>query len=159
MRPTRYLFVCTANINRSPSAARWAEQHFADRFVSCEIRSAGTFGADGFSAGADMILAMREHGFDLRDHRTSALTTELVQWADHIVVMEPAHAAVVLALLPEAQQQIVPLWEYLGDSPGYVIDPQGGELPGFYRCAEEIGRATATLVAEHLEKRRRGNPG
>ena len=104
-----------------------------------------------------MVFAMRQHGFDLRTHRTSALSVELIDWADHIIVMEPAHADVVLALSPKAELGIVPLWRYLSEAPGHVVDPQGGPLEGFHRCAEELNRATAMLVEEHLAARRRQN--
>ncbi|HCP45237.1 MAG TPA: hypothetical protein DIU15_04310 [Deltaproteobacteria bacterium] len=154
MQTARYLFVCTANINRSPAAAMWTRQHFANRFVNCDIRSAGTHGIDGLRAGPDMVLAMGQLGVDLRDHRTSALTSEAISWADHIVVMEPAHAQIVLALHEGARGQLIPLWRYLDETNDHVVDPQGGPLEGFHKCAEELRRATAMLVDEHLAARR-----
>lgn len=63
----RFLFVCSQNRLRSPTA----EQIFAQR-PGVEVASAGT-----------------NHGAD------EPLTEELVAWADCIVVMEPVHRAKV----------------------------------------------------------------
>ena len=151
MRPPRYLMVCTANINRSPMAEYWARKVLADRFVAAEIRSAGTHAWEGSEAGAYTIDAMRELGFDLRDHRTTPLNRDLIEWADHVVVMEPMHAEVVSTLVNE--DNLVCLWHWI-DQADEVVDPQGQPLEAHREAAERIGRAIQAMVGEHLAARR-----
>jgi protein-tyrosine-phosphatase len=150
MRPPRYLFVCTANINRSPMGAAWVERYLTERFVAGEIRSAGTHAWEGAEAGAYTIDAMRELGFDLRQHRTTPLSAELVEWADHVVVMEPMHAEVVSKVAPD---KVVRLWHWI-DGAEEVDDPQGQPLEAHHRAAANIGEAVGKMVAEHLAARR-----
>ncbi len=154
--PPRVLFVCTANMNRSVTAAAWSERFFAERFVSAEIRSAGTHAYDGKPAAASTVEAMFAHGFDLRGHRTARVTGEAVQWADSIVVMEPMHRDVLLDVASEQVEKIVPMWPFVGDGTGtWVNDPHGGPIEGYRAMASEIGEASKKLVEELLARRRR----
>jgi len=154
LRPSRYLFVCTANINRSPTAAAWAEHHLANRFVSAEIRSAGVAAWRGAEAGAYAIDVMRELGMDMREHRSQPISEELLHWSDHIVVMEPAHADRIVALSAEAAPRIVGLWSYLAETPDYVPDPHQQGIEVFRSSCTSLGEAVEKLVEEHLAARR-----
>ncbi|MEE2828802.1 MAG: hypothetical protein VX498_06420 [Myxococcota bacterium] len=155
-RPPRYLFVCTANINRSPMAAAWAERLFAERLVAVEVRSAGTHAWSGGEAAAYAVDAMRELGFDLRSHRSQPLDRELVHWADHVVVMEPGHARITRSIndesLPgsEGRTQVEGLWPHLAEAESEVPDPQGMDLSEYRRSASSIGVAVGSLVESHL---------
>ncbi len=152
-RPTRYLFVCTANINRSPMAATWTAHHLAQRFVMAEIRSAGTHGWDGAEAGAFAIDAMRELGHDMRQHRSQPLSDQLLDWADHVVVMEPMHEAVVRGRDVIEEAALVRLWDFV-DGADQVDDPQGHPLDAYRAAAASIGDATQRMITAHLAARR-----
>lgn len=154
MSPPRLLFVCTANMNRSPTAGAWASKLFADRFVTVDVRSAGTHAYNGGLASANATQAMLPLGFDLRTHRTSAVTPELLAWADHVVVMEPMHRDRLLALAPAVADKIIQMWEFVDGGGDHVVDPQGHEYAEFERSAAEIGEATAKLVEHVLAARR-----
>ncbi len=140
-RAPRYLFVCTANINRSPIAAAWAARLLEDRFVAADIRSAGTHARAGSAAAAYATDAMRELGFDLRSHRSSPLDAELLVWADHVVVMEPMHADVARSLLGGVDEvsKIQGLWLHQALPADHVADPQGQSLDVYRASALEIG--------------------
>lgn len=154
MIPPRVLFVCTANMNRSPTAAAWAAELFTKRFVTAQIRSAGTHAWDGGPASANATQAMQELGFDLRSHRTRLISAEALGWADHVVVMEPMHRDRILEFAPEVESKIVPMWDFIEGTPEHVVDPQGHEYEAFQRSAAEIGQATAKLVDWILAERR-----
>ena len=151
-RPLRYLFVCTANINRSPTAATWADKYLTDRFVFAEIKSAGTHAWDGNPAGAYSIDAMRELGFDMREHRSQPATAELLEWADHVVVMEPMHEEFLRPAMPEGKTMLR-LWDYM-EGTDHVVDPHGGPLEAHQQAAALIGTAIELMVSEHLAARR-----
>lgn len=143
-------------MNRSVTAAAWSERFFVERFVSAEIRSAGTHAHDGHPAAASTIEAMFDHGFDLRSHQTARVTGEALHWADSVVVMEPMHRDVLLDFASEHVDKIVPMWPFVGDGTGaWVNDPHGGPIGGYRLMAVEIGEASKKLVEELLERRRR----
>lgn len=146
-------------MNRSPTSATWAEKWFTERFVSAEIRSAGTHAYDGREASAFATDAMRELGFDMRSHRTSRLAPEHLAWADHVVVMEPMHRDVALKLDPSAADKIIPMWAFVDGGGDEVDDPHGGALDAYRASAKELGEATQALVAHILAERRRRRTG
>lgn len=87
----KILYVCTANICRSPSAAELLRD--AD-LPGVQVRSAGTVAAEG-SPGCPRAPALA--GRD-DQHRSQRLTPELVDWADLILTAAREHRAVVLDL-------------------------------------------------------------
>ncbi len=155
LQPPRLLFVCTANMNRSVTAAAWSDRWFSERFVTAQIKSAGTHAWEGGQAASNTIAAMQAHGFDLRSHRTTPLSSALIAWADHVVVMEPMHRDKVLGLAPDAADKVVPMWPFVDETGDHVLDPQGGPLEGFEAMASSLAEASKALVAHVLAERRR----
>lgn len=151
MRPPRYLMVCTANVNRSVMAEHHARKALAERFVAADIRSAGTHAWEGGEAGAYTIDAMRELGFDLRQHRTTPLSRELIEWADHVVVAEPMHSEVVK--VGGGEHKLVELWDWI-EGADEVVDPQGKPMDDHREAAVRIGQAVEAMVADHMAARR-----
>ncbi len=80
-RVKRILFVCTANMDRSPTAEGLLKGR--DGF---QVLSAGTW-----------IHAQRR------------ISKGLIEWADMIFVMEEQHKEAILALKPEAEKKIIVL--------------------------------------------------
>ena len=80
-KPRRVLFVCTANIDRSPTA-----EGLLKSVGGFEVQSAGVW-------------------FNARRR----VSEELIDWADLIFVMEEYHKEVILALKPNAENKIVVL--------------------------------------------------
>ncbi len=146
--------MCTANINRSPMGEAWAKQLFQKRFVMAEVRSAGTHAWGDALAGADTTEAMRELGFDLREHRSTRLTSELLAWADVVAVMEPMHAEVALELDPSVEDKLVRLWSFLPGQPDHVEDPIGQQLEAHRAAAVRVGDATKAAVEQWFARRR-----
>jgi predicted protein tyrosine phosphatase len=77
----KILFVCTANIDRSPTAEALLKQK--DGF---EVRSAGTW-----------------------QHARKRVTEQLIDWADIIFVMERHHKEALLYLNPKSEDKIIVL--------------------------------------------------
>ena len=78
---TRVLFVCTGNMDRSPTA----ESLLAGK-EGFEVKSAGTW-----------------------IHAGRRITKPLIEWADMIFVMEDHHRDVILRICPEAEEKIIVL--------------------------------------------------
>lgn len=137
-------------------AAEWAVRHLEERFVTPEIRSAGTHAHDGMEAAAYAIDAMRELGFDMRGHRSQRLDESLLDWADHVVVMEPMHAEIAALLMaPSAEAaRVSGLWSHLEGQAGAVPDPHRLSLEVYRHSARSIGAAVQRLVEEQLGAQR-----
>lgn len=135
-RPLRLLIVCTGNICRSPIAAGLADRIALERGVDVEIRSAGTLGLADHRAEPYAITVCRELGIDIGQHRSRALTPELVAWADKILVMELEHAQAVTAIDEKAATRVVPLGPLAGVPE--IADPYGSWFPGPYRETRDL---------------------
>jgi protein-tyrosine-phosphatase len=135
------LFVCTANICRSPMAAALMRQRIAERGLADQVQvlSAGIWVREGDRAsdGAATILGRR--GISLEDHRSQAMTVELLTAADIVLVMEEEHRRSLFYLEPKYLHKVFLLTEMVGRSEE-VADPYGGPLEGYATTADELDR-------------------
>jgi len=143
------LMVCTGNTCRSPMAEGLARQLIAKRLGVDEtelkeagvvVRSAGAQAYDGSPASAEAVDAMSARGVDIQNHRSTALTKELVDEADVIYCMTDGHRRAVLSAMPGAADKTHRL-----DPEADVIDPIGGD--------GSIYRATAEAIEQSLSRR------
>jgi arsenate reductase len=88
MPAEKVLFVCVGNAGRSQMA-----QAFAER-AGFEVRSAGSHAESHLHP--EVVVAMREIGFDLGGRVPHQLTDEDVEWADLVVTMGCGDACPVL---------------------------------------------------------------
>ena len=94
-----------------------------------------------------MLFRSAEAGADLSAHESQPVTENLVRQADVILTMTAAHRAAVVAQFPDAAGRVAMLSPDRQD----VLDPIGGPLATYRRCAEQIRGYLAaridTLVA------------
>jgi protein-tyrosine phosphatase len=137
------LFVCTGNTCRSPMAEAMFRQMVAERFgcpadeiddKGVVVSSAGLAAWGGGKASAGALEAMAEIGADLSGHESQPLTENLVRQADVILTMTASHRAAILAQFPEAGGRVAMLSPDRQD----VLDPIGGPLATYRRCAQQI---------------------
>jgi protein-tyrosine-phosphatase len=88
----RVLFVCTANICRSPSAEALAR---AAGLAHVEFSSAGTHARDGEPINPEMVAVLPPE-LDTSEFRSRRLTSAQLEDADLVVTMEVAHRTFVL---------------------------------------------------------------
>src|SRR4051812_42355456 len=134
--PHHLLFVCTANICRSPMADALARRYAEERGWAVEVRSAGTHAIAGEPAAPNAVKAVREVGGDLAVHKSKPMDTELVAWADRILVMEMRHAADIRERFPASDEKV----QLLGTFGGLVEigDPYGSWIFTYRRRRDEI---------------------
>ena len=171
----RILFVCTANICRSPTAELLARHRFGEDRVL--FRSAGFLEPDR-SCPIELVEVLRERGIDATGHRSYRLDADSVAAADLLLTMEGSHVQEATMLAPDAFAKIVPLREaasatrqlrqpsvtveellaevntdrdprrYLGSS-WDVDDPYGRRQRAYRRAVEEIDSLVDTVLG-HL---------
>ena len=137
------LFVCTGNTCRSPMAETVFRHLVADR-LGCRpdeieqhgvvVASAGIAAWGGGKASTGAIEAMQEQGADLSGHESQPLTENLVRQADVIWTMTASHRTAILSQFPEAGGRVAMLSPERHD----VIDPIGGTLETYRKCAAQI---------------------
>ena len=137
------LFVCTGNTCRSPMAETIFRQLLAERF-GCRpdeieehgmvVASAGIAAWGGGKASNGALEAMAEIRCDLSGHESQPVTENLVRQADIIWTMTASHRAAILSQFPEAGGRVALLSPDRLD----VIDPIGGPLATYRKCAQQI---------------------
>jgi protein-tyrosine-phosphatase len=133
------LFVCTANICRSPVAAAlfadWvSRQGSGDEW---QVSSAGTWTEHGLLASTYSREVVGELGLDLSAHRSQPVDEALVEGSDLIVCMTRGQAEALKAEFPAHRERIVLLSGLSGV--GYdVPDPYGGPRSGYEAMLREL---------------------
>ncbi len=135
-RPTRLLFICTGNICRSPMAEGLARHYANSRSREVEVRSASQMGLKGHPAEPNAVKVMAEIGIDISEHRSQAMTPEILNWADYILVMEAQHSREARKRAPEKEDRILLLGTFCGLFE--VPDPLGGWKRRFRQSRDQL---------------------
>jgi protein-tyrosine-phosphatase len=133
------LFVCTANICRSPMAAGLFKQILEDKSASDEwsVESAGTWGLDGEPAAAGSLAVMRNKGVDISDHRARSVNQEIIQSFDLILTMERGQKESLHMEFSKFSDRIYLLSEMVNQKHD-IDDPYGGVFSEYEQAADEI---------------------
>lgn len=149
------LFVCTANMCRSPMAEYMFRKE-AGPDSGWRVASSGIAAASGAPASEAAVEIMNELGLDLSAHRSQPLTRELVDEAELIVVMTAEHAARLLWRFPDAGSKIRLLASFVpnGETEEEDIpDPVGfGEF--VYRGVRDLIAAAIPGLLEYVRRTR-----
>ncbi len=133
--PLRVLFVCTANICRSPvmelSARAIADRLALDGAVGSDIEftSAGTHGFDAAPINPDMATTLpTDLAEGLRDaFRSRPLTPGLLADADLVLTAEASHRSFILEEQPQLHRQVFTLGQFAA-AVAAIPDLTGREL-------------------------------
>ena len=146
------LFVCTGNSCRSVMAqycmSRTLQQAGIDTIT---VTSAGVFAAEGMGATRETQRVLQDIGVDCEAHRSRSLTTEMVEQADLVFVMELFHRDEILRRSLAARDKVHLLKTYglpAGEamSRPEIPDPIGKPLEVYEVCFAEIREAVERLM-------------
>lgn len=132
------LFVCTANICRSPMAEaifRARLQESKEKWQEWEIGSAGTWAADGQGASEFARKTMAARGLDITAHQARSISKDLISRYKLILTMENSHREALVAEFPFLEKRIFLLSEMSGIKSD-VRDPYGGDLEEYQYAAD-----------------------
>lgn len=142
--PGKILFVCTANICRSPMAEAMFNVLARERGLPYRAESAGIadLGAASMSSSAREVLG--EAGITAGDHRSRRVTGDMIREARLVLVMGPRHAMELSRRFGESEK--VHLLQEYGSS-----IPDGRELPDPYGQNILTYRASMRQIFECVE--------
>jgi protein-tyrosine phosphatase len=148
----KFLFVCTGNSCRSPMAEGFFRKYFAEKLdcpvdqlgkIGYKVHSAGTMGAVGLPATSEAIAACAAKGINIENHRSTALSKQLIEECDFIFVMSRMHRECVVGLNHEAADKCVLL------ANGHdIFDPIGQPQQVYDECARIIEEAVKNRISE-----------
>ena len=150
MKYSSILFVCAANICRSPMA----EHLFKDLLKkngfsgsSISVSSAGIGNTHGSDASDQAIMVMRDRGLDLCRHRARTINRDIVDGSDLILCMSGDQVSSLKQMFPESQSKFHLLTEFCGGQ-GDVDDPSGRPTRVFEECAKQMEGLLTVLMAK-----------
>ena len=126
----RILFVCTANLYRSPLAAAFFSRKLqadgrADHWV---VESAGTWTVPGQHVPSDLLKIANALDIDLKSHRTRQLDGSLLAQYDFVLVMEKGHREALCIEFPSNQMKVHLLSEVADHLKYDIADPVNSDL-------------------------------
>lgn len=133
------VFVCTANICRSPVAqvlfADWLRRNAIPG--EWQVLSAGTWAKPGLPASPYSREVVAELGLDLGAHRSRPIDADLMEQADLLVCMTRSHCEALQIELPQHAER-VHLLAALAGTAYDVPDPYGGPRRGYEAMRREL---------------------
>src|ERR687897_1786770 len=112
------LFVCTANVCRSPIAESIFNALAEERGLAYRAASAGVSALEGEDITPNARAALEEVGIYAREHRARQVGEATLREADLVLVMGPRHVATLRRRFGDLSERVYTLPEYaLGASP------------------------------------------
>jgi protein-tyrosine phosphatase len=123
----KVLFVCTANVCRSPIAQAIFNALAADKGLPFRAESAGTAALEGKPMAPNAVSVLEEVGIYPGAHRARQVSEAMIEEAALVLAMSPRHAATLRRLAGRSSSEIRTLPEYATGVPGQegIPDPHG----------------------------------
>lgn len=143
-------FVCTGNTCRSPMAEALLRRELRRRgMTGYQVDSAGLFALPQTRVCDHAVQVMAEYDMDIAMRPSRQLDANLVRESDLLLTMTGAHRRHLLRELPQAEEKVFPLGEYVSLI-GDISDPYAGPLEDYRTCAAQLHRLIIAL-ADMLE--------
>jgi len=134
------LFVCTANICRSPVAAALFKQQLDVNGRTPSdwvVQSAGTWATVVRGPARYSVQLLAEKGIDIRQHYAVMITEALLAQADLVLCMEVGHVEALRFEFPRYRNRVFTFSEMVG-KPYSIPDPYGGPLKEYQQMLDEV---------------------
>ncbi|MEW6615606.1 MAG: low molecular weight phosphotyrosine protein phosphatase [Thermodesulfobacteriota bacterium] len=139
------LFVCTANICRSPFAERALKKLLREKKVTgIKVHSAGVSATSGRPSPPDAIRVAGNLGVDISEHLSRPISTPMIEEADIILVMSLFHIEVILGMNPESENKL----KLLGNFSTFYGDGEETEIPDPYGLTSFHYRSSFNIIRD-----------
>lgn len=146
----KIVYICTGNVCRSPMAEHYMQQ----RIISLKkeenylIDSCGIYANTGESATSNAIMAIKEYGVNMENHRAKSIYDVNILEYDLVITLTSSHKENLLALFPSIKGKVFTLKEYADPDIKYkdIDDPWGYGLTVYKSCAKEIVEYVDKLI-------------
>ena len=157
----KVLFVCTANICRTPMA-EYQLAHFIDleglpELIS--VSSCGTWAEKNIPAAKFSQQVCADHGLDISAHRSQPISSHLMNASDLVLCMAEQHKLDIRLVFPHFADKIFTLKEFAATPPiasASISDPYGKRIKEYEKTFEiisaEIRRVFPTIISYAREK-------
>jgi protein-tyrosine phosphatase len=130
------LFVCTANICRSPLAMGILRSQVLES-KEWKIESAGVWARDGYPVHKFVHFLLMEKGINLSQHSSRKISKDILEQFNLILVMELGQKEGIKIAFPDAAEKVYLLTEMI-DQRYDIVDPVNGDMIDFKETAKEI---------------------
>jgi protein-tyrosine-phosphatase len=139
-KPMKILFVCTANICRSPMAEEIFNALAEDRKLPWHAESAGVVALEGEPMAPKASEALEEAGIYTKGHRARQVSQTMLEEADLVLAMTPRHVAELRRLFGGSSYKVYSLPEYAKDASSEegIADPYGYSMSAFRTCVRQL---------------------
>ena len=135
----KILFVCTANICRSPMAAAMFNALAEDGGLSFRAESAGTTALEGRPMAENALAALEEAGIYPEPHRARRVSEAMIEESELVLVMTPQHATTLRRLGGDPPRGIHSLPEYATGAAGVgIADPHGLTIDAYRNTLRQL---------------------
>lgn len=138
----RILFVCTANICRSPMAETIFNALAKDKGLAFRARSAGTAALVGKPMAPNAVAVLEELGIYPEDHQARQVDRAMLAEAELVLAMGPRHVAALRRLCDGLAGEIYTLPEYATgvSSDETISDPYGHTISTYRSSVRQLLR-------------------
>jgi protein-tyrosine-phosphatase len=138
------LFVCTANVCRSPLAEYIMKQMIAEKENpeetpedSWRVESAGTWGVNGSDMADGVKQVLGEMGIKPGKHIARTVNEEILNGFDLVLTMERGQKEAIKIEFPSSAENVYMISEMIGKRFD-IRDPMGGTIDEFRKTAGTI---------------------
>jgi len=143
------VFVCTANICRSPMAEGLLNHHWKGQgWTGLKVSSMGIQMIDNQPASEHAVTVCAENEVDISSHRSRALHPKELQKANLILTMEPFQQKHLQLLAPSIKDKVFLLakWPEENRKRGVITDPIGRSLRVYRKIFKVIDRHVQRIL-------------
>lgn len=147
-RVKRVLFVCTANICRSPTAEAIFDALVTETGAQYEAGSAGTAALVNEPIALYARAALDEIGVFAEGHRARQVNQTMLEDADLVLAMTPKQADTLRRLSEPLSAKVHTLLEYANDAPDMegIPDPYGQSMTAHRASVRQLYHHLSVLV-------------